>query len=85
MLASISTNIKVSSFSDAISPLSWGLFVFLVYSSSAKHPDLGAINELAFNKELNITFLLNSVIVHVTLIRALNFEITVFIIHFARL
>ena len=51
---------------------------FIVYSFSAKNPEWVIITELAFNKELNITFLLKSVINGATLIRARNFRLADF-------
>ena len=40
----------------------------MVYSSNAKHLEEGTIIELAFTKDLNVTFLLKSVINCATLI-----------------
>ena len=56
---------------------------FIVYSFSAKNPEWVIITELAFNKELNITFFLKSVINGATLIRARNFRLADFIVDFA--
>ena len=64
---SMSLNVEVASIRSAISPLSCSLFI-----SWFKHLKLGTIIELLFNKELNITFLLKSVINGATLIRAFS-------------
>ena len=42
-------NVKVLSFSNALNPLSWSVY-FMVYISSAKHPEQGTIIELFFKK-----------------------------------